>query len=119
MVFSAPRWMFDAEFWVFSRFRPTRWLAGALNYLIGHRGLLRLIRAHAPDVVVSTYPGTTTVLGRLRRHGRLEVPAVSAITDLAALRFWAEPGVDVHLITHEESAAEVLPELDRPGSSGR
>jgi UDP-N-acetylglucosamine:LPS N-acetylglucosamine transferase len=107
LVFNAPRWMFDAEFWLASRFGPTRWLAGTLNYLVGHRGLLRLIRTHAPDVVVSTYPGTTAVLGILRRRRRLSVPAVSAITDLAALRFWAHPGIDVHLLTHEESAEEV------------
>jgi UDP-N-acetylglucosamine:LPS N-acetylglucosamine transferase len=47
------------------------------------------------------------VLGRLRRRGRLQVPLVSAITDLAALHFWAHPGVDVHLVTHPESIAEV------------
>jgi UDP-N-acetylglucosamine:LPS N-acetylglucosamine transferase len=35
------------------------------------------------------------------------VPTVSAITDLAALRYWAHPGVDLHLITHPESTPEV------------
>lgn len=107
LIFSMPRWMFDLEFWVFSRFAPTRWLAATLNYLLGSRGLLRLIRAHDPDIVVSTYPGTTAVLGALRRRGRLDVPACAAITDLAALRFWAHPGVDLHLVTHEESIDEV------------
>ncbi|MEJ7716058.1 MAG: glycosyltransferase [Thermoleophilaceae bacterium] len=31
----------------------------------------------------------------------------SAITDLASLDYWAHPGVDLHLITHPESEAEV------------
>jgi UDP-N-acetylglucosamine:LPS N-acetylglucosamine transferase len=57
--------------------------------------------------VISTYPGTTEVLGDLRARGRIDAPVVSAITDLAALRFWAHPGVDLHLITHPESAEEV------------
>ena len=55
------------------------------------------------------------MLGILRRRGRLDVPAVSAITDLAALRFWAHPGVDITLVTHEESIGEVrsiAPETD-------
>ena len=60
-----------------------------------------------PDIVVSTYPGTTEVLGDLRKKGKIDTPVVSAITDLAALRFWAHPGVDLHLITHPESAEEV------------
>jgi len=59
------------------------------------------------DVVVSTYPGSTEVLGRLRRRGRLAVPAVAAITDLAPLRFWAHPGIDLQLVTQVESIPEV------------
>ena len=44
----------------------------------------------------------------MRRRGTLGTPVVSAMTDLAALRRWAHPGVDLHLITHPESKAEVL-----------
>jgi UDP-N-acetylglucosamine:LPS N-acetylglucosamine transferase len=58
-------------------------------------------------VVVSTYPGVTELLARLRAEGALAVPVVSAITDLAALRWWAHPAVDLHLVTHPESIAEV------------
>jgi processive 1,2-diacylglycerol beta-glucosyltransferase len=57
--------------------------------------------------VVSTYPAVTDVLGRLRLRGKLRVPAVSAITDLAALRYWSHPGIDLHLLTHPESEEEV------------
>jgi processive 1,2-diacylglycerol beta-glucosyltransferase len=99
--------MFDFEFTVISRFPPTRWITSIVNYVFGSRGLLRLIRSHAPDIVVSTYPGTTAVMGILRRRGRLREPAASAITDLSALRFWAHPGIDLHLVTHEESIEEV------------
>src|SRR3954447_10110666 len=98
---------FDFEFWFISVFPPGHWIAAGFVYLVGARGLMRLIEAEHPDVVVSTYPGVTDVLGRLRRRGRLHVPAVSAITDLAALRYWSHPGIDLHLITHPESAEEV------------
>ena len=47
------------------------------------------------------------MLGELRAKGKIHVPVVSAITDLAALRYWAHPGVDLHLIIHPESAEEV------------
>ncbi len=86
---------------------PTRWLASTLGELLTGRRLRRAVEASGAEVVVSTYPGATEVLGRLRRSGRLRVPLVSAITDLAALRYWAHPGVDLHLITHPESAEEV------------
>src|SRR5262245_18032173 len=111
---SAPRfafyragWLWDVGFWVFARFGPTRGLTQAALVRLGRDGLLRLIATHCPDVVVSTYPHTTEVLGRLRRSGRLDVPVCAVITDLSALWYWATPGADVHLITHPESTAEV------------
>src|SRR4051794_16773568 len=100
--------VFDAQYWLVSRFAPTREAGAWLALGLGARGLLRLIRAKRPDVIVSTYPGTTEVLGRLKQMGRLSVPCIAAVTDLAALRWWAHPGIDVHLITHAQSRAEVL-----------
>jgi UDP-glucose 4-epimerase len=108
-------WMFDAQYWLIARFGPTRWLAHQLSYWLGGRGLLRLIAANRPDVIVSTYPGVTAVLGMLRENRRLTVPVQSAITDLAGLRYWAHPGVDLHFVTHPESIEEVE-RLVGPGS---
>jgi UDP-N-acetylglucosamine:LPS N-acetylglucosamine transferase len=111
---SAPRvvffrfdWLWDLGFWAFARFAPTRHATQAILMRFGADGILRLIRAHRPDVVVSMYPHTTEVLGRLRRSGRLDVPVCAAVTDLSALWYWATPGADVHLVTHPESVAEV------------
>src|SRR5258706_243377 len=71
------------------------------------RGMLRLIQRVRPDVIVSVYPVTTEVLGGLRRKGKLDIPVVAGITDLAAMHYWAAPGVDLHLLTHPESEEEV------------
>ncbi len=100
-------WLFDLQYTLFMYFAPTRWLARRLLTAFGRRGLMRMIRAHDPDVIVSTYPGVTAVLGELRRTGRLKVPCYSSITDLAGLQFWASEGIDLHFITHPESAEEV------------
>jgi UDP-glucose 4-epimerase len=100
-------WLFDVQYWLITRFAPTRWLMHHLSYALGSRGLLRTIAEHRPDVVVSTYPGVTAVLGMLRENRRLDVPVHSAITDLAGLRYWVHPGVDLHYVTHPESIEEV------------
>ena len=76
---------------------------------------MRLIGRYEPDVVISTYPGVTAVLGMLRENRRLLIPVQSAITDLAGLRYWAHPGVDLHFVTHPESIEEVE-KLAGPGS---
>ena len=100
-------WLWDLGFWTFVRFPPTRRMTQAAVTRLGGDGLLRLIESRRPDVVVSTYPTTTEVLGRLRRAGRLDTPVCAAVTDLSALRYWATPGADAHLVTHPESVAEV------------
>ena len=106
-VFSAPRWRFDLEHWLAIRFPPTSLLSLFFTVTLGGRALLDFVRSRRPDVVVSTYPGCTMTLAPLRRRGYMRVPLVSAITDLAQLRYWAWPGVDMHLTTHPESDDEV------------
>ncbi len=107
VVFFRFKWLWDLGFWVFVRFGPTRRATQSLLTRVGGPGLLRLIGEVNPDVIVSTYPNTMEVLGRLRRAGRIRVPVGSAITDLAAMHYWAPPGADFYLITHTESAEEV------------
>ncbi|MHB8657784.1 MAG: NAD-dependent epimerase/dehydratase family protein [Solirubrobacteraceae bacterium] len=108
-------WLFDFQYLLFMYFAPTRWLSRQLLSFFGRRGLMRLIRAHDPDLIVSTYPGVTAVLGELRRKGRLDIPCYSSITDLAGLQFWAHPGIDLHFVTHPESIEEVE-KIAGPGS---
>ena len=107
LMFDRMNWLFDLSYGLLSRFPPTRALAKFLTHRIAGPGLARLIDEQRPDVVVSTYPGATEALGYLRGRGRIRVPVVSVITDLAALQFWAHPDIDLHLITEEESTAEV------------
>ncbi len=114
-MFTFVPWLFNLQYRLFMNFAPTRWLSQRLLTLFGSRGLQRIIRAHNPDLIVSTYPGVTAVLGDLRRRGKLKVPCYSSITDLAGLQFWAHPGIDLHFITHPESAAEVE-RIAGPGS---
>jgi UDP-glucose 4-epimerase len=116
LAFNWLPWLFEAQYFLIARFPPTRWLTMKLGYIFGARRLRKRVLADDPDVIVSTYPGTTAMLGELRRQGRLDIPLVSAITDLAGLRFWAHPGVDLHTVTHFESIEEVE-DIAGPGSA--
>jgi UDP-glucose 4-epimerase len=106
-MFTYVPWWFHFQYTLFMHFGPVRWASRTLLRLLGGRGLMRLIRAHDPDLIISTYPGVTAVLGELRRRGKLTVPCYSSITDLAGLHFWAHPGIDRHFVTHPESIEEV------------
>ena len=107
VVFFRFQVLWDIGFWLAADCPPTRRGTQALLTRRSAPGLLRLIARTRPDVIVSTYPNMTEVLGRLRRAGRLPIPVCAAITDLAALDYWATAGVDVHLVTHPESIPEV------------
>jgi UDP-N-acetylglucosamine:LPS N-acetylglucosamine transferase len=99
--------IFDLEHrLMMQRDRPRRLLSRATTRLAA-KPIAAFVERRRPDVIVSTWPGATEVLGAMRLDGRLRVPVVSAITDLSSLWWWAHPGVDLHLITHPESAGEV------------
>lgn len=98
--------IYDLQYALISR-PPVRCVGTLATPVLAGRGLRRVIAEQRPDVIVSTYPLATHVLGALRRMRRLPVPVVGVITDLAALRYWAHPGCDLHLLTQEESIAEV------------
>jgi UDP-N-acetylglucosamine:LPS N-acetylglucosamine transferase len=97
-------WSYDATYrlWYRSRliFQP---LGALINLLTGHK-LLRWVREADADVVVSTYPMASLVLGAARRKGKLRIPVATFITDFAVHPLWTHPGVDLHLCVHPQSA---------------
>ena len=68
----------------------------------------RLLRAlpAGTGAVVSTYPGASRVLGKLRLDGRLTVPVLTYLTDFSVHPLWVADGVDVHLALHAVPAAQ-------------
>lgn len=99
--------VFDLEHrYVMQKAGPRRILTRG-TLLLARGPIARFIAGRRPDLIVSTWPGATEVLGALRLSGDVTAPVISAITDLSSLWWWAHPGVDVHLVTHPESDAEV------------
>ena len=89
------------------RWSVGRRIAARILYGTSHRTLRDLIAAEQPDVVVSTYPGITAPLGRMRERGQVTVPVCALVTDFASLHFWAHRGADLHLASYPESLSEI------------
>jgi UDP-N-acetylglucosamine:LPS N-acetylglucosamine transferase len=94
-------------YWLLENVPPVRWTARWLLCLFGSRSLARAINEHDPDVVVSTYPAVTVVLAHLRRTGEIRCSTMATITDMTGLFFWAQPGIDMHLVCYDESFSSV------------
>ena len=92
---------FKVWFWLPFLLAP---LARFLTFFTRKKVLAWVRETHA-DIVVSTYPVATQVLGELRRRGQrrwrpylgLRVPAVNFITDFGFHPFWAHRGIDLNL----------------------
>ena len=112
-------WLVRAGYWLELRYAPWSYEAtyrlwyllpfvfqplGALINLLTRRKVLRWVRQTDADVVVSTYPMASLVLGAARQKGRLRIPVATFITDFAVHPLWTHPGVDLHLCVHPQAA---------------
>ncbi|NMO88832.1 galactosyldiacylglycerol synthase [Actinomycetospora sp. TBRC 11914] len=68
------------------------------------RALRPVLRRHAPDLVVCTYPVTSGGLALLRRRGELTARTVAVVTDPAVHPFWVWPDVDETWVMLDEAA---------------
>ncbi len=100
-------WTYTIVYWLLEHVLPFRAFARWLLCLFGSRPLARKIAEYDPDIIVSTYPAVTVVLARLRRRGEVRCSTVATITDLTGLFFWAQPGIDIHLVMYGESLSSV------------
>jgi UDP-N-acetylglucosamine:LPS N-acetylglucosamine transferase len=107
-------WSYTIMYWMLAHVAPFRAFTCKLLCLFGSRPLAREIARHEPDVVVSTYPAITVVLARLRRTGAVRCPTVATITDLTGLFFWAQAGIDMHLVMYGQS----MPSVERIAGLG-
>src|SRR5438132_3700295 len=97
-------WSYDATYRLWYRLPFMVGPIAALINILTRRRILGWVREARADVVVSTYPMASLVLGSARRRGRLDVPAATFITDFAVHPLWTHPGVDLHLCVHPQSA---------------
>ena len=65
-------------------------------------------------VVVATYPLAGRALGRMRRKGRLAVPAVTYLTDPEVHELWLDRGTDLYLAAYADSATEASQRTGAP-----
>ena len=101
------RRLFDLQYWLVARFPPTRALATRLAARLGRPLAAGRRRPASRTWSSRPIPAAPRRSPPPARAAASAVPVVSAITDLAALRYWAHRGCDLHLVIHPESAAEI------------
>ena len=84
---------------------PVWRIAGAISAL-AEREMSRWLASGNYDLVVSTYPVASQVLGDLRARGACPVPVLTYLTDPAAHRSWVHPAIDGHLTVTDATAKQ-------------
>ncbi|MGZ4756164.1 MAG: MGDG synthase family glycosyltransferase [Acidimicrobiia bacterium] len=109
-------WSYDLTYRLWYKL-PSSWgFIVRLDTFVAGRRLRKAIRQSDADVVVSTYPLSSLVLGNMRKKGWLKVPAVTFLTDFAVHPLWVHPHIDAHVAT-SPFAAETASE--RGGKDAR
>lgn len=90
----------------------TRALTPPLVFLLAlffERRLRRWAEEYQADVIVTTYPFASVVLGRarLKKRRKLQIPVSTFLTDFAVHPLWVHRGVDSHICVHPRAAQAV------------
>ncbi|GAA4864849.1 hypothetical protein GCM10023403_32530 [Pseudonocardia benzenivorans] len=97
-------WLYELYFRLLWHAAPFRAGTRAVVSRWSARGIAAAVDAHRPDLVVATFPEAVLGLGRLRRAGRLPMPAVALVADPAPHPLWGDAALDVHLVSTEDGA---------------
>ncbi len=101
-------WLWGAGFKATSP-TPIRRGLNALNASIAGPKMMRLLRRHPADLIVSVHPLATSVPGLIMRRLRPQVPFVTVVTDLATGHpFWYWKGADATFVASEEARHRAL-----------
>ncbi len=122
------RWSYEAQLrlvpWSYELMYRMWYLAPFMWYplvwfdtFISRRRLRQAIEAMDPDVVVSTYPLASLVLGNLRKKNWLRVPAITYVTDFGVHPLWTHPGIDLTLTVSPPSAVVARERTGRPAEA--
>lgn len=109
-------WSYDLTYRLWYKL-PSSWgFIVRLDTFVAGRRLRNAIRESDADVVVSTYPLSSLVLGNMRKRGWLKVPAVTFLTDFAVHPLWVHPDIDAHVATSPFAAESAV---ERGGKDAR
>ncbi len=98
-------WSYELTYRLWYKMPSTWGFIVRLDTFIAGKRMRRAIVDTDADVVVSTYPLSSLVLGNMRKKRWLKVPVITYLTDFAVHPLWVHPHVDVHLATSEFAAA--------------
>ncbi|BBB91246.1 MAG TPA: glycosyltransferase [Methylomusa anaerophila] len=66
------------------------------------RSMMKLIKAHRPDLIICTHPFPCGAAAYLKRNRKISIPLVGVLTDFAIHRLWCYQEIDLYFVATEE-----------------
>ncbi len=70
--------------------------------------MLDLIEEEQPDLIVCTHCFPSSILNRLKKKHRVDVPTVNVYTDFFINGIWGKEGIDLHLVNDEPMKRDLM-----------
>lgn len=70
--------------------------------------LVEMINEYSPDIVIICHPFITTMISNLRRRGKINVKAISIITDYDAHRTYIVPNIEAYVLAEPHMADKLI-----------
>ncbi len=115
------QWSYEALFRIFASFKAIKPPIVTIFYKIFFPRIRKWVRELDADLVITTYPFASLVLGRARRSvvRPMRVPAYTFLTDFSVHTMWVDEGIDEYLAVHHISVRQVERLVDKtPSVSG-
>ncbi|KJF17764.1 MGDG synthase family glycosyltransferase [Acidithrix ferrooxidans] len=103
------QWSYEALFRIFASFKAIKPPIVSIFYFIFFPRIRKWIKEVDADIVLTTYPFASLVLGRARRSvlRPMKVPAYTFLTDFSVHTMWVDEGIDAYLAVHNISVRQV------------
>jgi len=82
-------------------------LSSAINKLMSFR-INGLIKSFNPSAIVCTHPFALQMVSNLKKKNKVNVPAVSILTDYAVHTFWMDENIDAYVVAHEHMRQDMI-----------
>jgi processive 1,2-diacylglycerol beta-glucosyltransferase len=71
---------------------------------IGHREIDEFIQKKSPKAIICTFPTPAGVIAELKKEGKVKIPLITVITDVAVHSQWLHPQIDFYFVAAESVA---------------
>lgn len=82
-------------------------VSNKVNELLAFR-IAPLINKFKPEILICTHPFPAEMVSVLKLKRKIDIPAISILTDYAPHSFWIQPAIDAYIVSNSDMIDEMI-----------